>query len=104
MAESGEPPPTTYRVTFLPMNVTVTVESGKVPAAGCGRPGSVLDVALGSDVPLEHDCGGSRARTTCHVLVRGGWERLSRIREGEGDRLHVAGRLHGPAPPGRSGL
>ncbi len=92
MTESGEPT-TTYRVTFLPMNVTVTVESGKVSAAGCGRPGSVLDIALGSDVPLTHDCGGSCACTTCHVIVRGGWESLSRIREDEADRLDVAAGL-----------
>lgn len=89
MAKSGEPT-TRYRVTFLPMNVTVTVESGNVPGAGCGRPDSVLAIALGSDVRLTHDCGGSCACTTCHVIVRGGWENLSRIREDEEDRLDVA--------------
>ncbi len=83
----------TYRVTFLPMNVTVTVEDGKAPRAGYGRPGSVLDIALGSDVRLTHDCGGSCVCTTCHVIVRGGWENLSRMREDEEDRLDMASGL-----------
>ena len=34
-----------YRVTFLPMNVTVTVESGTTPRAGSGRAGSLFDLA-----------------------------------------------------------
>ncbi len=79
-----------YRVTFLPMNVTVTVESGTTPRAGSGRPGSLLDVALAGQVRLTHDCGGSGACTTCHVVVRGGWENLSRMGADEEDRLDLA--------------
>ena len=82
-----------YRVTFLPMNVTVTVESGTAPRAGCGRPGSLLDVALAGQVRLTHDCGGSGACTTCHVVVRGGWENLSRMGADEEDRLDLASGL-----------
>jgi ferredoxin, 2Fe-2S len=79
----------TYRVTFLPMNVTVTVESEQFPLGGRGRPGSLLDVALAGQVGLTHECGGGCACATCHVVVRGGWENLSQTREDEEDRLDM---------------
>ena len=55
-----------------------------------GKPGSLLDVALNFDVPLEHVCGGNCACTTCHVIVRAGMENLSEMDDGEADRLDTA--------------
>ena len=48
-----------------------------------GRPASILDVLLGHGVHLEHACGGSCACTTCHVVVRKGFEKLSEAEESE---------------------
>ncbi len=79
-----------YRVTFLPLNVTVTVDDEKYPLADHGRPGSLLDVALALHVPLEHNCGGSCACTTCHVVVRAGEASLSGMEPDEEDRLDMA--------------
>ena len=80
----------THRVTFLPANKTVEVDDTKYPLADHGRPGSLLDIALANDIELEHNCGGSCACTTCHVIVREGAENLSEMAEDEEDRLDMA--------------
>ena len=80
----------THKVTFLPMNVTVDVDDEKYPLADHGRPGSVLDIALAHDIALEHNCGGSCACTTCHVIVREGEDHLSTMEQDEEDRLDTA--------------
>ncbi len=58
-----------------------------------GQPGSLLDVALNGDVPLEHACGGNCACTTCHVIVRSGMNNLSEMEDDEADRLDTAWEL-----------
>ncbi len=80
----------TYRVTFLPQNVTVEVDDAAYPLADHGRPGSLLDVALAHGITLEHNCGGSCACTTCHVVVREGEASLSPMEQDEEDRLDTA--------------
>jgi 2Fe-2S ferredoxin len=78
------------KVTFLPMSVTIEVDDGKYPLADHGRPGSLLDIALAHEIPLEHNCGGSCACTTCHVIVREGENNLSPMQQDEEDRLDTA--------------
>ena len=80
----------THKVTFLPMDVTVEVDDAKYPLADHGKPGSLLDIALAHDIALEHNCGGSCACTTCHVVVREGEENLSAMEQDEEDRLDTA--------------
>ena len=80
----------THKVTFLPLNVTVEVDDTKYPLADHGRPGSLLDIALANNVDLEHNCGGSCACTTCHVIVREGEDQLSPMEQDEEDRLDTA--------------
>jgi 2Fe-2S ferredoxin len=79
-----------HKVTFLPLNSTVEVDDEKYPLADHGRPGSLLDIALAHGIPLEHNCGGSCACTTCHVVVREGEENLSPMEQDEEDRLDTA--------------
>jgi len=55
-----------------------------------GQAGSILDVMLGHDVPLEHACGGNCACTTCHVIVKSGMQNLSENEESEDDLLDRA--------------
>jgi 2Fe-2S ferredoxin len=80
----------THRVTFLPLNRTVEVDDEQYPLADHGRPGSLLDIALAHDIHLEHNCGGSCACTTCHVIVRDGADHLSEMEADEEDRLDMA--------------
>lgn len=55
-----------------------------------GQPGSILDVLLGHGVHLEHACGGNCACTTCHVIVKQGYEKLEEASEQEEDLLDRA--------------
>ena len=61
-----------YRVTFLPMNVTVEVDEADYPFGDHGLPGSLLDIAMKHNIHIEHNCGGNCACTTCHVVVKEG--------------------------------
>ena len=79
-----------HRVTFLPLGKTVEVDDAKYPLADHGKPGSLLDIALANGIELEHNCGGSCACTTCHVIVREGEANLSEMQEDEDDRLDTA--------------
>ena len=79
-----------HKVTFLPANVTVEVDDAEYPLADHGKPGSLLDIALAHDVHLEHNCGGSCACTTCHVIVKQGEDNLSEMEADEEDRLDMA--------------
>ena len=81
---------TVHRVTFLPLGRTVEVVDAKYPLADHGQPGSLLDIALAHDIHLEHNCGGSCACTTCHVIVKEGEANLSEMRPDEEDRLDMA--------------
>ncbi len=81
---------TIHRVTFLPLGKTVEVDDSRYPLADHGKPGSLLDIALANDIALEHNCGGSCACTTCHVIVREGEENLSAMEQDEEDRLDTA--------------
>lgn len=80
-------------MTFLPENITVEFESGKLPYDEHGKPESILDVALNNNIHLEHACGGSCACTTCHVIVVEGDKNLSEPDDDELDRLEMAAGL-----------
>src|SRR5881392_4495676 len=69
---------------------TVEFESGKLPYQEHGLPESFLDVAMNHGIELEHNCGGSCACTTCHLIVKDGEENLSEMAEDEEDRLDTA--------------
>jgi len=66
------------------------VDLASLPHSHHGLPGSLLDIAKGLDIPLEHACGGSCACTTCHVVVREGAQNLSDMQDVEADRLDTA--------------
>ncbi|HLC25969.1 MAG TPA: 2Fe-2S iron-sulfur cluster-binding protein [bacterium] len=68
------------KVTFKSEGVSVEAQKGE----------SILDVALAHGVPLDHNCGGFCACTTCHVIVEQGMDQLSEIGEDEEDRLDMA--------------
>jgi ferredoxin, 2Fe-2S len=76
--ESGEP----ERV--------IEFDPGDAPFQHDGEPGSILDVLLGHGVHLEHACGGNCACTTCHVIVKAGFNKLSESSEQEEDLLDKA--------------
>ena len=86
-------PTNRYKITFLPMNVTVEVDPEKLPCGDHGLPGSILDIALSSGVGLDHACGGVCACATCHVVVKEGFHTLREPTEEELDQLDKAPNL-----------
>ncbi len=67
-------------LTFLPQNRAVSAHKGD----------TLLDAALQHGIPIEHECGGNCACTTCQVMILAGGENLSRMEEVEADRLSTA--------------
>ncbi|RMH32275.1 MAG: ferredoxin [Nitrospirae bacterium] len=70
--------------------VEVEVDPQKIPYGETGLPGSILDIALGSGVEVEHACGGVCACSTCHVIVREGLETCNEASDDENDQLDEA--------------
>ena len=74
------------RIIFL-LHETICPE-GAVVEAETGE--SICDVALRSDIDIEHACEKSCACTTCHVYVREGFDSLEEADELEEDFLDKA--------------
>ncbi len=65
------------RITFLPVGIVVNVSEGY----------TVLDAALDNEIPLDHNCGGNCACSTCHIEVEQGLEGLTAVSEDEEELL-----------------
>lgn len=61
---------------------------GAVIEAPAGK--SVCDVLLENDIEIEHACEKSCACTTCHIVVREGYDTLNEPQEKEEDLLDMA--------------
>lgn len=58
---------------------------------------SILECAIDQNVPLEHDCGGNCACTTCYVSVEDGAQNLSPMEEDERSLLESNDKLDAKA-------
>ncbi len=74
------------RIVILP-NEDLCPE-GAVLEANAGE--TVLDVALRNGIAIEHACEKSCACTTCHVIIREGFDSLDESSELEDDMLDKA--------------
>ncbi len=74
------------RLTFLP-HPTACPE-GKTIEASPGT--SICDAALAAGINIEHACEKSCACTTCHVIIRAGYDALEPAEEKEEDMLDKA--------------
>ena len=91
--ETGYKPATKkYKVTFQYEGQTreVEVDPAQVPYGHDGLPGSILDIAMGAGIPLDHACGGVCACSTCHVVVHQGLETCNEGTDDEFDELDEA--------------
>jgi 2Fe-2S ferredoxin len=82
-----------YQITFIFPDKTVKtvqVDPDRIPYGETGQPGSILDIALGHGIDLEHVCGGVCACATCHVIVRQGLESCNEGTDDEFDQLEEA--------------
>lgn len=88
-----ELPSKTYTITFQTPDhktIEVQVDPDKIPYGPTGLPGSILDIALGAGLELEHACGGVCACSTCHVIVKQGLESCNEGTDDEFDQLEEA--------------
>ncbi|MBA2251405.1 MAG: 2Fe-2S iron-sulfur cluster binding domain-containing protein [Nitrospirales bacterium] len=88
-----ELPTKPYTVTFVKPDKTqqvVQVNPDKIPYGPTGLPGSILDIAMGAEIDLEHVCGGVCACSTCHVVVKQGLETCNEGTDDEFDQLEEA--------------
>ena len=66
------------------------VNPAELPYGHTGLEGSVLDIAYGADIDIDHSCGGVCACATCHVKVREGLKSCTKATEDEEDMLDTA--------------
>lgn len=66
--------------TLCPEGAVIDAQKGK----------TVCDTLLEHDIEIEHACEKSCACTTCHVVVREGFESLNEAEEKEEDLLDMA--------------
>lgn len=74
------------KITFLPHPV-ICPDGATIDAAADE---SILDAALRNNIQIEHACEKSCACTTCHVIVRKGFDSLPDAEENEEDYLDKA--------------
>ena len=68
----------------------VAVDPATFPLGNIGLEGSILDIAEGAGVEINHSCGGVCACSTCHVHVEEGLKSCPPATEDEEDMLDEA--------------
>ena len=68
----------------------VAVDPAQIPYGRTGLDGSLLDIALGAGIEMDHACGGVCACATCHVHVKEGLPTCSEATDDEMDQLDAA--------------
>jgi 2Fe-2S ferredoxin len=88
-----EKPSKSFTITFIDeqkQEHVVEVDPEKIPYSHHGLPGSLLDIGLGNGVEIDHACGGVCACSTCHVVVREGFDACNEASDDEEDQLDDA--------------
>ncbi|MBK8914850.1 MAG: 2Fe-2S iron-sulfur cluster binding domain-containing protein [Phycisphaerales bacterium] len=68
----------------------ILVDPAKLPYEDHGLPGSILEIAMGHHIEVDHACGGVCACSTCHVIVREGLASCNESTDDEEDQLDNA--------------
>ncbi len=83
-----------FTVTFVEEDTgkrtEVKVDPVRFPLGTIGNDGSILDIAAGAGVEINHSCGGVCACSTCHVYVTQGLNTCSKATDDEEDMLDEA--------------
>lgn len=87
---TAEGPKKPYKIKFMPMNKVIEVDPDQIPYSRDGEPGSILEIALGHGIDIEHSCGGVCACSTCHVIVTEGLDSIPEASDPELDMLDNA--------------
>lgn len=83
-----------FRISFVLQDTGETkelsVDPAKLPFGRSGEPGSIMDLAYGAGVEIDHACGGVCACATCHVYVSQGLTSCNVANDDEEDMLDTA--------------
>jgi 2Fe-2S ferredoxin len=83
-----------FKVTFVEedtgQETVFEVDPAQIPYDRTGEPGSLLDIATGAGLEIDHSCGGVCACATCHVYVSKGLDTCPPATEDEEDMLDTA--------------
>ncbi len=83
-----------YRIKFIlgesREERVVEVDPDQIPYDRTGQPGSILEIALGNGIEIDHSCGGVCACSTCHVIVREGMSSCNEATDDEMDQVEDA--------------
>ncbi|WP_343128194.1 ISC system 2Fe-2S type ferredoxin [Buchnera aphidicola (Takecallis taiwana)] len=74
------------KIIFLPNKILLSKQ--KICIMKIGE--TILDIALKNNINMQHACEKSCACSTCHCIIRQGYESLSEITEKENDVLDKA--------------
>ncbi|MGE0481036.1 MAG: 2Fe-2S iron-sulfur cluster-binding protein [Phycisphaerae bacterium] len=88
-----KPPAKKYKLTIIDEQKkehVIEVDPAKIPYEDHGLPGSILEIAMGHKIEIDHACGGVCACSTCHVIVRQGLKSCSPASDAEEDQLDDA--------------
>ena len=83
-----------FKVTFIIEETQETkeiiVQPDDIPYGRSGLEGSIMDIAAGAGVDIDHACGGVCACATCHVYVTKGLESCAEATADEEDQIDTA--------------
>ena len=83
-----------FKVTFIIEETQETkeiiVQPDDIPYGRSGLEGSIMDIAEGAGVDIDHACGGVCACATCHVYVTKGLESCAEATADEEDQIDTA--------------
>ncbi len=83
-----------FKITFVLQETNETkelrVDPAALPFGRSGEPGSIMDLAYGAGVEIDHACGGVCACATCHVYVSEGLKSCNAATDDEEDMLDTA--------------
>ena len=83
-----------FKITFVLQETNekkeLRVDPAVLPFGRSGEPGSIMDLAYGAGVEIDHACGGVCACATCHVHVLEGANTCPLATDDEEDMLDTA--------------
>jgi len=79
-----------YTLEFRPHNKSIQVDPAALPYDRTGLKGSLLEIAMGHGIDIDHACGGVAACSTCHVWVKKGLQSCNEPLDEELDQLDNA--------------
>jgi len=86
----AEPFQVTFRIEETQEEKIFVVQPDQIPYGRTGLEGSLMDLAEGAGIEIDHACGGVCACATCHVYVTEGLDSCTAATADEEDMLDTA--------------